>query len=129
MPSYQDFTSTRLTEPDQQTLLAQLRANDATIGVQHTLGTSLYRLKKETPWTGPQVSGAQVIIDSAPETTPTMRFQRTSREKDVLATCALVVRSRNITSWNAMTNVQKRDAVLAEADVWVNIREFLETNA
>ena len=52
--------------------------------------------------------------------------QATSRQKDVLATCALVVRARGITAWNNMTTPQKVAATLAEADVWKNIREFID---
>jgi hypothetical protein len=58
--------------------------------------------------------------------TRTTRYRATSRQHDVLATCALIVRARNITAWNAMTVAQKRDAALAEADVWVTIREWIE---
>lgn len=52
----------------------------------------------------------------------------TSRQKDMLATCALVVRARGIAAWNALTIAQKTAATLAEADVWENIREFVEKN-
>lgn len=50
----------------------------------------------------------------------------TSRQKDILTTCALVVRARGIPAWNAMTNPQKVTAVLAEADVWRGLREFID---
>lgn len=56
------------------------------------------------------------------------RFTKTSRQKDVLATCAMIVRSRDIPAWNAMTLNQKKTATFAEADIWVNIRDFAETN-
>ena len=126
--SYQTFATSRTTEPDASALLTQLRTIDATIGVQHTLGTAQYRLKKDSPWTGPQITAAQSAIDTVAETTNTQRFQRTSREKDVLATCALIVRSRDIPGWTAASTAQKKTAVQNEADVWVNIREFIETN-
>jgi hypothetical protein len=58
----------------------------------------------------------------------TAAFTATSRQKDVLATCALIVRGRDIPAWNAMTLLQKKNATLAEADVWTNIRDFIETN-
>lgn len=56
------------------------------------------------------------------------RFSATSRQKDVLATCALIVRAKNTAAWNAMTVAQKKSATLAEADVWMNIRDFAEDN-
>lgn len=52
----------------------------------------------------------------------------TSRKKDILAMCALVVRARGIAAWNAMTTPQKVTAALNEADVWANIRDFIENN-
>lgn len=58
----------------------------------------------------------------------TVRFTAMSRHKDVLTTCALVVRARGIAAWNAMTIAQKTSATLAECDVWENIREFVEVN-
>lgn len=53
----------------------------------------------------------------------------TSRQKDILATLALIVRARGIPAWNALTTPQKVAATLAEADVWITIRDFLEVNS
>lgn len=125
---YQDVTSGRATEPDPETLLTQLRALDASTGVQHLAGTALYKLKKATAWAAPQIASAQTAIDTASESTPTIRFQRTSREKDVLADAAARVRSRDIPAWLAMTGPQKKTATIAEADAWVTIRDFIEAN-
>jgi hypothetical protein len=55
-------------------------------------------------------------------------FTLTSRQKDVLTTCALIVRARGIAAWNALTTQQKVTAALAEANVWVDIRTFIESN-
>ena len=52
--------------------------------------------------------------------------QVTSRDKDVLATCALIVRTRNIPAWDSMTVAKKVSATLAEADIWKSIREFID---
>lgn len=52
----------------------------------------------------------------------------TSRQKDVLTTCALVVRSRNVAAWNAMTVNQKKTATLAEADVLRDLRVWMGKN-
>lgn len=67
-------------------------------------------------------------ITAAQTTERQAQFTATSRRKDVLATCALVVRARGIATWNGMTVQQKKDATLVEADVWSNIRDFIETN-
>lgn len=75
MPSYQSFTSTRITEPDLTTLITQLRALDASAGVQHQSGTQTYVVKKATAWTGPQISAAQNVINTAPATTPALTAQ------------------------------------------------------
>jgi len=124
---YQTFTAVRTTEPDAASLAAQLRALDATAGVQHTTGPT-YIIKKNSAWTAPQITAAQNAIETAPATSAVLTFTATSRQKDVLATCALIVRARGIPAWTAMTIQQKKDAALAEADVWVNIRDFIETN-
>ena len=55
-------------------------------------------------------------------------FARSSRQKDTLATCALVVRAKGLAAWTALTIPQKVTATLAECDAWVNIRDFIETN-
>jgi len=73
--AFQDFTANRTTEAHQPTLLAQLRALDATAGVQHEVGTQAYRLKKATAWTTPQRNAAQNVLDTAPEWTPQLQAQ------------------------------------------------------
>jgi len=57
------------------------------------------------------------------------QFAATSRQKDILAMVALVVRAKGAAAWNAMSPAQKVAATLAEADVWANIRDFIESNA
>jgi hypothetical protein len=54
--------------------------------------------------------------------------QTTSRQKDILATCALIVRYSNPTAWTAMTVAQKKAATLAAADIWGDLRVFAEKN-
>jgi len=58
----------------------------------------------------------------------TDQAQLTSRQKDILATCALIVRARGIAAWNGMTIAQKQAAVFAEADLWRDMRVWAETN-
>jgi hypothetical protein len=74
MSSYQTFTAARVTEPDLSTLLVQLRALDATAGVQHSAGAT-YIIKKATAWTGPQITAAQNVLDTAPVSTPQLTAQ------------------------------------------------------
>jgi len=83
MAAYQTFTSARATEPDRTSLLAQLRALDATAGVQHDPGTSTYRIKKATDWTGPQVTAAQNVLDTAPASTPQLTAQAKIDSMDI----------------------------------------------
>jgi hypothetical protein len=54
------------------------------------------------------------------------RARLSSQAKDALAICALVVRSRNVAAWNAMTTPQKVSAARAEADVLRSLRVFAE---
>lgn len=63
---YQLFTSARLTEPDSATLLANLRALDASAGIQHDLGSPRWIVKKDTAWLAAQITAAQNAIDTAP---------------------------------------------------------------
>jgi hypothetical protein len=78
--------------------------------------------------------GTAVVAKSAAElaaydaTLLSTRSQATSRQKDILAMCACAVRGRNVAAWTAMTVPQKIAAVLAEADVFKNMRDFVETN-
>lgn len=67
-----------------------------------------------------------VAIDAAAQ--QQQLYLLSSRQKDVLATLAMIVRARGIPAWNALTVQQKKDATLAEADVWITIRDFIETN-
>jgi hypothetical protein len=73
--SYQPFTVARATEPDPATLLSQLRALDATAGVQHQAGTAAYVIKKATAWTAPQITAAQTVLETAPISTPDLTAQ------------------------------------------------------
>ncbi|MEP7304221.1 MAG: hypothetical protein ABJA98_01760 [Acidobacteriota bacterium] len=70
---------------------------------------------------------ASVVVDAA--SVRAHDFAATSRQKDVLATCALIVRAQGPAAWNAMTTAQKVTAALAQADIWVTIRGFIEDNA
>lgn len=68
MAFYQLFQSPRTTEPDPVALLAALRAQDASAGVQHDVGGS-YNVKKATAWTPQQITFVQNAIDTAPALT------------------------------------------------------------
>lgn len=75
MAFYQTFTVTRTTEPHFETLQAQLRALDPTAGVQHQAPSSLYRIKKATTWTAPQIAAALNVLETAPVSTPALVAQ------------------------------------------------------
>lgn len=71
---------------------------------------------------GPAPTPAEVATMRSDE------FMLASRRKDLLADAAARVRSRDIPAWTAMTAAQKKAAVQAEADVWANMRDFVENN-
>lgn len=75
MADYHTFTAVRTTEPDFATLVATLKALDASAGVQHTTGTKTYVLKKATAWTAPQITAAQNALETAPVTSPQLTAQ------------------------------------------------------
>jgi hypothetical protein len=75
MADYHTFTVTRTTEPDPASLLAQLRASDPTVGVQHLPGTQTFTLKKATTWTANQITAAQTVLETAPATSPQLTAQ------------------------------------------------------
>lgn len=73
MALYQLFTSTRTTEPHFETLVAQLKALDASAGVQRT--ATGWVIKKETPWTTQHRNAAQNVIDTCPAVSPQLIAQ------------------------------------------------------
>ena len=78
-------------------------------------------------WNGSAiVAKTQAEIDAYDTVALSARSLATSRQKDILAMCALVVRAKGVAAWNAMTTAQKVTATLAEADVWKGIREFID---
>jgi hypothetical protein len=72
------------------------------------------------------VTPAQVTAAVAAQKTAV--FTGSSRQKDILATIALIKRAQGIAAWNALTVPQKTASALAEADVWITIRQFIEDN-
>lgn len=71
MPAfYQTFTAVRSTEADPEILKTQLRVLDPTAGVQHTMGTQTYVLKKATAWQAGHITAAQNALNTAPAMTP-----------------------------------------------------------
>ena len=67
---YQTFTSLRTTDPDPTTLLANLRALDASAGVQHEGGSTIYRIKKSTAWLPAHITAVQPVIDNCVASSP-----------------------------------------------------------
>jgi hypothetical protein len=88
--AYHDFTVVRPNEPDYATLQAQLRSNDATIGIQHTRGTTLYTLKKNTLWTQPQINAAQSTIQNCPAESPQLTSQAIIDQFDITQRASLL---------------------------------------
>jgi sensor histidine kinase regulating citrate/malate metabolism len=117
---YQAYTTGRATEPDAATLLASLRALDATAGVQHQPGPA-YVIKKATTWTAPQIAAAQTVIDTAPAATPQRAAQSTidSWPLDLKAAFILVMEQMNVLrafhSLPAFTVQQFTDAIKTKA--------------
>jgi hypothetical protein len=52
----------------------------------------------------------------------TRAAQTESRRLDIVATVAVIVRSRDVAAWNALSNAQKKAAVAASCDVWRDLR-------
>jgi hypothetical protein len=106
-------------------------------------GVSIGVLSDRSTWlvhfvpsaTGPQRTlAAQIVSTFDPADPAVIAAQQssdataTSRQKDILTTCALVVRRSNVAAWNAMTIPQKKAAALAEADNWRDLRVWIENN-
>lgn len=77
MASYQALTCTRATPISLATLNAALKAVDPTIGASvpaaAVLMSGTVTLKKNTPWTAPEIAAAQTILDTAAELDPADR--------------------------------------------------------
>ena len=92
-----------------------------------TLADGVFPDPRTQKWNGSAVvakSPAEIAAFDAAATTS--QFTVMSGQKDRLATCAQIVRARGITVWNNMTTQQKKDATLAEAAIWVGLRQFIE---
>ena len=72
------------------------------------------------------VAKTQAERDASKAAQLASKAQRTSREKDILAMLAVIVRQKNVSAWNALTSQQKVTAVLAEADLFKTFREFID---
>jgi len=134
MASYRTFTTTRAFRPDPAALLTAVKtATSDPTAVLALNPDGSFVGKKAAPWSAGDISATQLALDTtAPLTLAAqqqLRYTATSRDKDILAMVALVVRAKGLAAWNAMTTPQKVAATLAEADVWITIRDFLETNA
>jgi len=118
---YQTFTTARATEPDQASLVAQLRALDATAGVQHQPGSPAYVIKKNTAWLPAHITAAQNVIETAPAATPQRTAQSTIDQwpLDLKAAFLLVMEQVNALrafhSLPAFTAQQFYDAIKAKA--------------
>lgn len=127
MDTYLTLTSARVTLPSRRALETALRAIAPDVG--YTVDGAKYRLKKDGAWTPAQTALAQTAIDTTPELTAQASYTLSSRDKDRLTSIAVNIRGRDVAAWTAKTTPQKMAAVLAEADTWATIRDFIETNA
>lgn len=66
MANVRAFTSSRTTEPDEATLLANLRALDASASVRHVELSGTWDFNKSTPWLAGQITAAQNVLDTCP---------------------------------------------------------------
>jgi len=128
MSDYHTFTANRSTEPDPASLLAQLRALDATAGVQHESDTNSYTLKKATAWTGPQITAAQNVLDTAPAATPELTAQAAIDVLGIVEKASLLTlfdENNNLREWitsfkaavtasTSLANLQTRVAALPD---------------
>lgn len=123
MADYHAFTVARTTEPDQTSLLAQLRSLDATVGIQHMPRTSDYVLKKSTAWTAPQITAAQNALETAPESTSQLTSQALADRMPIIERAIIlalidqlnVIRSKLSPALPAITTQQALDAIRTKA--------------
>lgn len=102
------FTSTRTTTPDFAALVAsvQTAANDPTAYVA-SRGDNVYRVKKNSAFTGAEIAAVQAAIDAAPATDPAIV------EVDQKVLKALVLGLWEAIPAPTMTKVQLRARILA----------------
>ena len=87
---YQVFDVARQTEPDETELIKNLRALDATAGVQHVIGTTIYNIKKSTPWLPAHITAATTQIQNTVATSPQLTAQQLV-DKFPIVTKALIL--------------------------------------
>lgn len=75
---------------DEASLLTSLRGLDATAGIFVTPDGTTVTVKKNSAWTGPQITQAQNAIDTAPAATP-QRSAQTEIDNVPIATRSLML--------------------------------------
>lgn len=83
------------------------------------------RLHRYDPATGKRLATAPELAAQA-DADLTTQAALTSRQRDILATVALIVKRSNPTAWTSMTAAQKRAAVLNAADEWRDLRVLVD---
>jgi len=84
------------------------------------------KLHRYDPVTGgKRLATAQELAD-AKDANALERAQHTSREKDIATWMAYLIRRQNVAAWNAMSNADKKTAVLAQCDAWRDLRALVE---
>lgn len=72
---YQTLEINRPSEPDLLSLLATLKSGDPSIGLAHLPGNNIYKLKKNSVWTSPQILAAMNAIINAAAISPQLTAQ------------------------------------------------------
>ena len=102
------------------------------------VGVSIGNVTDKTTWTVQPESlqnAAQSIIDgfdpnaqSVLDADIASLAQQSSREKNRLADIALMIRHKDITVWNKMSEEQRIVAIQAQQTLWKDMRDFVEKN-
>lgn len=124
MPDYHTFLSGRTTRANGPSLLAAVRAAvDPTVGISQEPGINVWRAKKNTVWTAPQIAAAQTAIDTAPADTPQLTAQQKVDSMDLFDKAIILtildqfntVRSKLSPPLAAITVQQMIDAIRVKA--------------
>ncbi len=90
MPDYHDFTTARLTRPNPIALVTAIRvAVDATVGIGQV--GNVWRAKKDTTWTAPQIAAAQNALDTCTADTLQLQAQQKIDSMDLFEKAIVLV--------------------------------------
>lgn len=84
------------------------------------------RLHRFDPATGGKRLATAQELTVADDADVLEKASVTSRQRDIAATIAFAIRNKDVAAWNAMTNTQKKTAVLAGCDAWRDLRTLVD---